>query len=280
MNNLLRKEAVKEITSNIHLLDNLKKYYNLYPYNSKFFYEEYTIFNDVIAIDISSFNVNFLIICNCFIKSETINKYISYCNSLIKKNRVVEFGYLYKCISVSGIELNKYMIAVRNYFFSNFFKLYTVSSKSLNIKRINYDDIEFITFDSNISPDIYINNNFLSISKFEKYDYVIVLNKRDGVFYVNGDDIVNIKYTSGWVNVPAYYKILNYVIKFIIGKIESLEELNLTLFKYIEYADQKNFFKYNYDELSNSFEATDLVTDDIKYLFIANVMNKFSPLMN
>ena len=278
--NDIREASAVEFINNISRLNIFKKYYNIYPKNSDFFYEEETVLNDINSIDIISFNINFLVACNNIIKSNIIAEYISVCNSIVsKEKRVVEFGLFYKRLTCNNIKLNRYMVAVRNVFFLEFFKLYELSSKSLIIKRMNYDDIEFSTLDNNVSAEMYVSDRFLKITKFKNYEYVIVLNKKNGVYYINDNKIVNIKYTGGWVNIPAYRKILNYVVNFIIGNINSLKELNEIIFDYIEYAAPDDFFKYEQDSLSNSLEPTDLITNNIKYLFVANIMTKFSPLL-
>jgi len=277
--NDIREASAKEFINNISCLNLLKKYYNIYPKNSDFFYEEESVLNDINSIDIISFNVNFLIACNNIIKSNIIDEYISICNSMSKQKRVVEFGLFYKRLLCNNIKLNRYMVAIRNVFFLNFFKLHKMSTKSLIIKRMNYDDIEFSTLDTNVSAEMYVSDRFLKITKYKKYDHVIVLNKKNGVYYLNDNKIVNIKYTGGWVNIPAYRKILNYVVNFIIGNINSLKELNEILYDYVEYADPTDFFRYEHDKLSNSLDPTDLITNNIKYLFVANIMTKFSPLL-
>lgn len=277
--NDIRCLAAKDFCNNISNLNLLNKYYDIYPRNSDFFYEEETILNDINSIDVISFNINFLIICNNIIKSTFISEYISICNSMSKKNRVVEFGLFYKIISSNGIKLNKYMVAIRNVIFLKFFNIHSISSKSLIIKRINYDDIEFSSLDDDVSSEMYVGDRFLNIVKFEKYSHVISLNKKNGIYYINDNKIVNIKYTGGWVNVPAYRKILNHVVNFIIGNIYSLKELNEILYDYIEYANPEDFFKHEHDELSNSLEPTDFITNNIKYLFVANVLSKFSILL-
>jgi hypothetical protein len=277
--NNIRKAAAEAFSGNIRSLDLLKKYYDIYPKNSSFLYEEGIVLNDINSIDIVSFNVNFLIVCNNIIKSSVISEYILILDSMQKENRVVEFGLFYKRLTLDNLKLNRYMVAVRNVFFLKFFKMHEMSTKSLILKRVNYDDIEFTATDGDISPEIYVADRFLKIIKFKKYEHVIVLNKRNGVYYLNDNKIINIKYTGGWVNIPAYRKILNHVVNFIIGNIGSLKELNEILYDFIEYAPAEYFFKYEQDKLSNSLEPTDLITNNIKYLFVANVMAKFSTLL-
>ena len=265
MNNV-RNNAVHDFVNNVKLLSNLKYYYE--------------ILNDVISIDVKSFNSNFLNIINTKIKSNNITKFILDIESKEKKERNIEFGLFFKEVSKYNINLNNYIIAIRNLIFNNFFDIFNVSKKSLQLKRMNYDDIEVISTNNSINKSNFVNYKYLDITKIVKYDYVIVLNKRDGIYYIKDNKILNIKYTSAWVNIPAYYDIVSYVINFLIGNIKTIKDLNERLYNYIEYADNSNFFKYEYDELSSKFEPSDLITADVKYLFIANVMTKFLPLIN
>ena len=275
----IRNKAAKSFSDNIGLLDKLLKYYSLYNKSSNYNYNNYEILNDVISIDITSFNINFIKICNIILKNDDISIYIESFDGKTKKNRVIEFGLFYKILNIYKINLSMYMVSMRNVIFCNFFNIYNISNKSINLKRINYDDIEFITVKENYGIDNFVNEKYLNISKIVRYDKIIVLNKSDGIYYLKDNNIVNVKYTSGWVNIPAYYNIIKYVIDFIIGNIKSIKILNDKIYDYIHYADNSDFFKYESDDISNSFNPEDLVPNNIKYLFVANVMNKFLPLI-
>jgi hypothetical protein len=275
----LRSKASQSFICNVNKLYKVKKYLSLYEKSSDYFYEDNLILNDVISIDINSFNMNFLKLCNLVLKENNLDLYINYCSSLSKKERVVEFGLFYKDVSDNGIILSEYMISVRNFLFNKFLNLLNSNSRSLSLKRINFDDVEFIYSDNEVNLNDFIIDKYLHIAKINIYDYVIVLNKVNGIFYVKDGNVVDIKYTSGWVNIPAYFYLLTYVIKYIIGEVKTLNELNKLIMEYVKYADNSDFFGYDDDELSKSFNPNDFVYDNVKYLFVANVMSKFSNLI-
>jgi len=274
----LRDIVCTDIVNSITKLNHLKKFYPVYENNSGFFYENNTIYDDIYSIDIRSFNLEFLRYINHFIQSENVNQYINSLNSFDKHKRVVEFGCLFKSISEHNIKLNKYMVSFRNYIFIPFFKHIYNSPKSIQLHRINYDDVEFFSITNNITTDLFIYNKFLNITKINKYDKIIVLNKKDGVYYINNNKIVDIKYTSGWVNIPAYRFFINLVIDFILNKDSHLTELNNKINEYIELASDVDFFGYEDDDISNSYKPGEVIPMAVKYLFVAKVMSKFSIL--
>lgn len=274
----LRKLTSDEVVRNIDKLDKINNYYGVYPFVSNFLYENNRIYEDIYSIDVNSFNLEFLIYINRFINSENINRYILQLNSIPKENRVVEFGLFYREISESGIQLSKYMVSSRNIIFSNFFNILKQSPRSLQLFRINYDDIEFNTIDNDLTVDLFVNKNFVNIVKLNKYDKVIVLNKKDGVYYINDNKIKSIKYTSGWVNIPAYNHLINLVVSFILNEKMTIDILNNNILKYIEYSSNEDFFGYDDDDISKSYKPEDVIPVHVKYLFVANVMSKFSIL--
>lgn len=146
---------------------------------------------------------------------------------------------------------------------------------------MNYDDIEFNTIDNvDSTVESFVDKHFLNDVKFKIIDYVIVLNKQNGVFYISNSKIVDIKYTSGWVNIPIYNFLLTEILKFIITPDYSMIYLQEKLNDIIEYTPNDQLFGYKDDILSNSYNATDNVPIRIKKLFIANTINKFAKLFN
>jgi len=274
----LRKLASIDLVKGIYDLNKITNYYNIYPQVSDFLYENNRIYDDVYSIDVSSFNTKFLIYINRFIKSDNITKYALKLDSTAKENRVVEFGLFYREVSNADVGLSKYMVSTRNIIFYNFFNILSNSPRSLQLLRINYDDIEFKTLDDDLTVDLFVNKNFLDIVKLNKYDKVIVLNKKDGVYYINDNKISYIKYTSGWVNIPAYRYLINLVISFILDETITMDILNNKIFEYIEYSSNDDFFGYDDDDISKHYNPTDVVPTAVKYLFVANVMSKFSIL--
>lgn len=274
----LRGITSTDIVTNISALDRILPYYNVYGKNSEFFYNNNTVYEDVYSVDIKSFNIQFLKYINRFICSDNINNYINYLLNLDKSKRVVEFGCLFREVSKLGIPLNKYLVATRNIFFSPFFKYLKLSPRSLTLYRLNYDDVEFSLITTDVTSDLFIHKNFISSAKLNKYSHIIVLNKRDGVYYINDGAIIDIKYTSGWVNIPAYKFLIKLVINFILNKDISIEQLNQSMVEYIELANNSDFFGYDDDPLSKSYSPNDIIPMSAKYLFIANVMSKFSIL--
>jgi hypothetical protein len=127
---------------------------------------------------------------------------------------------------------------------------------------------------------MFVGKNFLDHVKFKKIDHVITLNKSDGVYYVTDNKIVDIKYTSGWVNIPIYKILLNQIINFIIDEKITIKELNLKLREIIEYTTNDNMFGYIECDISNRYKPTDHVSMNIKNLFIANTISKFTMLFN
>jgi hypothetical protein len=269
------------ISNNITKLDCIKKWYFLYQDNSKFNYSYYKIYENVTTIDVNSFNIVFLKYINRFLQESIIDDYIIYNSTLDKIKRVVSFGYLYREVSSHNINLSIYMIAVRNIIFSLFFKIINQSSKNILLHRINYDDIEFQSIINDIYVENFVHNNFLEHVKLKKIKHVVVLDKKDGVYYIGDDNkIIDIKYTNGWVNIPIYKTLLNEIIYFIFNKKMKLKELHEKMLEIIEYADNDDFFGYRDCQLSSRFKPTDMVPFHIKSLFISNIMSKFSRLLN
>lgn len=275
----IRFNASQDLISNISKLNKIIEYFQVYIGNTQFFYNNNTIYEDVYSVDIKSFNVQFLIYINRFINSDTIYKYINELSTLSKTKRVIEFGLFYREISNADIVLNKYMLAVRNIIFLPFLKKYKItSSKCYQLFRFNYDDIEFSTIESNITTELFISKPFLDISKLNYYDKVIVLNRKNGVYYMKDSKIIDIKYTSGWVNIPVYRFLIQTVISFILNNDMTMDQLNHMISEYIEYAPNDHFFGYDDDEISKNFQPNQIVPMSVKYLFVANVMSKFSIL--
>ena len=90
--------------------------------------------------------------------------------------------------------------------------------------------------------------------------------------------IIDIKYTSGWVNIPAYRFLIQNTISFILNNETTMDQLNRQISEYMEYAPNDHFFGYEDDEISKSFSPDQIIPLAIKYLFVANVMSKFSIL--
>lgn len=273
----LRYNVSKLLITDLPKLNSLKKYYNLYTENNIYNYNNNVINEDIYIIDVNSFNLQFLIYLNSFFKKSEIDMYINKLVNLNKINRVVEFGYLFKNIN-STIKLNKYMIAFRNLIFQSFIEKYQNNNRMLNLYRMNYDDIEFNTIDTEITKELYVYPDFLNIVKLKHFDYVISLNKSDGIYYIVDNKVVDIKYTSGWVDIPAYRYIINIIIEFILNKQMIISELNNKIYNYIEFASNDDFFGYEDDDISKEYNPNDIVPQQIKYLFVAKVMSKFSIL--
>lgn len=278
----LRKDASFDLVQSISKLDKIKdylfKYSEDYSISSLFLYNCNTIYEDIYSIDVKSFNIQFLIYINRFIKSNKIDLYITKTQALEKEIRVIEFGLFYKEVSQLGVNLNEYMVATRNIIFTPFFKNILHSSKRLRLFRLNYDDIEISTLEDDITVDLFVTKHFLDIVKLTHFDQIIVLNKKDGVYYIRNKKIVDIKYTSGWVNIPAYRHLIQLVVSFIINDNQSIDMLNKSITEYIEYADNDDFFGYEDDEISKSYDPKEIISTNIKYLFVAQVMSKFSIL--
>jgi hypothetical protein len=270
----LRNDVSKLLISELPKLNNLKKYYNLYTDNNIYNYNNNVINEDIYIVDVNSFNLQFLIYLNSFFKNQELSAYINQLQEFNKIKRVVEFGYLFKSIN-STIKLNKYMISFRNLIFQPFIEKYQVNSRMLNLYRMNYDDIEFNTIDSEITEELYVHPDFLNVVKLKHFDYVISLNKSDGIYYIVDNKVIDIKYTSGWVDIPAYRYIINIVIEFILNKQMTMKELNDKIYNYIEFASNDDFFGYEEDDISKEYKPTDIVPQQIKYLFVAKVISKF-----
>jgi hypothetical protein len=273
----LRYNVSKLLITDLPKLNSLKKYYNLYTENNIYNYNNNVINEDIYIIDVNSFNLQFLIYLNSFFKKSEIDTYIKKLVNLNKINRVVEFGYLFKNIN-STIKLNKYMIAFRNLIFQPFIEKYQNNNRVLNLYRMNYDDIEFNTIDTEITEELYVHPEFLNVVKLKHFDYVISLNKSDGIYYIVDNKVVDIKYTSGWVDIPAYRYIINIIIEFILNKQMIINELNDKIYNYIEFASNDDFFGYEEDDISKKYKPDDIIPQQIKYLFVAKVMSKFSIL--
>ncbi len=230
-------------------------------------------------LDVVSFNVTFLKYISSYIESVELDAFISSLENLSKSQRVVKFGLFYKELSGCNVNINPYMIGFRNKIILPFLKMYAASNRNVNLYRINYDDIEFSILDSSDSDkSTFCATDFIDGITFDKVDKVIVLNKKDGVYYVKANKLVDIKYTSGWIDIPIYYQITNAIIQYII-KGNSLQELNDTLKEIIEYADNTEFFGYEQDSLSSAYTTFDHVPLYIKYGFVAKVMSKFAMLI-
>jgi hypothetical protein len=171
------------------------------------------------------------------------------------------------------------MIGFRNIVFSPMINLITSNSKTINLFRLNYDDMEFSYIDESIYKEFFIDPAYNNVIKFKKYDKIIVLNKHDGVYYITGGKITNIKYTSGWVNIPAYNYLITLCCKFLTSDSGNMKELNDAIHKYLTFADDSDFIGYDDDDISKSI-TQGILTMNIKYLFVAKVMSKFSILFS
>lgn len=265
------------ITNNINKLDNLIGYYDNYNCNNLFLFNNNTIYDSIFSIDVTAFNVEFLKYINSIINDNVITIYIKYLESIPKMSRVESFGMLYKNVN-NTIKLNHYLIGFRNIIFKPLIDLIVSNSKTINLFRLNYDDMEFSYIDDNIYKEFFVDTMYSNVVKFKKYDKIIVLNKQDGVYYINDGKIVNIKYTSGWVNIPAYNYIITLCCNFLISNDINMKELNESIYKYITLADDSDFIGHD-DDISKSL-SSEILTLRVKYLFVAKVMSKFSILFN
>jgi hypothetical protein len=273
-----RINASNAFVSNIDKLTKIIEHFHNYNGNAQFFYSNNTIYDDVYSVDITAFNIQFLTYVNRFIQHQSITSYIQELQHLEKSNRVIEYGLFFREVVKHNIKLNQYMLAVRNIFFKPFINRITSSQKTYQLYRMNYDDIEFSTHEPDISVDLFITNHFLDVATLKHYDKVIVLTKKDGVFYVKDKKIIDIKYTSGWVNIPAYRFLINAVVMFMLSDDYDMGYLNKQITEYIEFAPNDHFFGYDDDEISKKFDPNEIVPISIRYLFVANVMSKFSIL--
>jgi hypothetical protein len=275
--------VVNDIKNNINKLDFLKKYYNAFPINNKFYYELYSLTSDVLTIDVNSFNANFLKLINHHINSTALSGLIDNMLNSDKQKRVVTYGLFFRDIKNAGIDLHPYMIGFRNLVLSNFLEMYGYSRRSISLYRINYDDIEFSTLNNeSFTEHQFVNEKCISIIKFKKIDHVVTLNKSDGIYYVKDGKIIDIKYTSGWVDIPIYKILLNEIIGFIVDKSNSytISDLNDKMRDIIENSHNDLFFGYKDDKLSSKYNPTDNVPMSIKNLFISRTISKFVLLLN
>ncbi len=269
------------IQNKIGAISFLEKWHQSFPINNKFYYDYYTVYNNIITIDVKSFNMIFLKYINLHMKSLALKEFINYAEQLPKDKRVVMFGLLFRELSNKEIHLNPYMIAVRNICLNHFLRLHKESQKNVKLHRINYDDIEFDILNSAaFNVESFVHERFLPHVKFNIIDHIVVLNKKDGVYYISENKILDIKYTSGWVNVPIYKTLLTEILKFVIDPNLSMKELHHKLNEIIEYTGNDQFFGYEDCRISKQYKPDDNVPFSVKNLFIANTMSKFTMLFN
>jgi len=273
------KDIAIEIKNNISnlswMLDSLKYNKN----SAQFFYDNYTIYNNITSIDVSSFNLNFLIFINPYVKY-TLSPFIDKLSILDKQTRVIKFGLLFRELNSVGLNIRDYLVSFRNLIFSNFFDSFSYSQKSIILYRMNFDDIEFFSINKNSTAEPFVGENFLNIVKYNNISNVIVLNRNDGIFYINDNKIIDIKYTSGWVNIPVYRILLTKVVNFVLDKNKTLEELNKEMLDIIDNMPPEDMFGYDECQISKAFKSTDITPRAVKNLFISNIMSKFVMLIN
>jgi hypothetical protein len=273
------EHIASDIKNNLSKIDGLLKYCNIYNQTNKFFYEFYSITPNIISIDVITFNLNFLKFINKYIKSNHILKFIDLLENSNKHVRVVKYGILFKALTEIGVNIKEYMFGYRNLIFKNFFSLYSYSSRNIQLYRINYDDIEFSSLSGGGVND-FVDHHFIDIVKFNIVDYIITLNKSDGVFYIKDKKIIDIKYTSGWVNIPIYKMLLTEIVLFLIDGNITMKMLNDRLSEIVEYTSNDKIFGYQDCNISNKFAPDDNVPSIVKNMFIANTLSKFIMLFN
>mgnify|MGYP006935332397 CR=1 FL=1 len=274
-------DVANAIQNKIGAISFLEKWHQSFPINNKFYYDYYNVYNNIITIDVKSFNMIFLKYINLHMQEPIINEFIKYVQALPKNKRVVLFGLLFREVGNRGILLNPYMIAVRNICLCHFLRLYKESQRNVKLHRINYDDIEFdILNSSSFNTESFVHERFLPHVTFNVIDHIIVLNKKDGVYYISGNKILDIKYTSGWVNIPIYKTLLTEILRFVIQPNMTMKELHFKLNEIIEYTGNDQFFGYEDCRISKQYKPDDSVPFSVKNLFIANTMSKFTMLFN
>lgn len=272
--------VINDIKNNLHKIDWLLEYLPLNRNSSQFFYDCYTVYHDILSIDVNTFNLNFLKFINSYLNN-ILEDFINSLEKADKQTRVVNFGLFLKRLNENNIFIRDYMVSFRNCVFKNFFEDMSYSSRSLQLYRLNFDDVEFSRVSKLFcSVENYVNKDFINIVKLKKFDHVIVLNKTDGVFYVKDDKIVDIKYTSGWVNIPIYRLLLNKLVNFIIYNKITIQDLNKSLYDILEHTANEHMFGYSDCPISKEFTPTDIVPFSVKGLFLANIMSKFAMLIN
>lgn len=274
-----KKQCADIIFNDLHKLEVLLKYYNVYTDNSKFYYNNNFLYQNVYSIDVSSFNVVFLMTVNNIIKNEYLAYVINILQSLDKVDRIKQYGLILRHLKYDyNINLSQHLIGLRNYIFLPFFEYYKNSVKGTKILRINYDDMEFLSLVDQSDITSFINKKYNEYIKINIFPYVISLSKTNGIYYTNNDGfILKSKYCTNWVDIPVNHNLLNTISMFIINGDMSIVDLNQKLLDIIIYSTDEDFF-IDDELLFQKYKKGDNIPFKYRKIFLSNIMSKFSPL--
>lgn len=241
-------------------------YYSLYPVSSGYWYKPFLFYKNVKEIDIKSFNVVWL---------SQYSEYKSLANELStlnKHDRVVLFGKFIKSFPENiRKEIYKDMIGFRNFIFNKLLSLSTIQ-----IYRINYDDVSFI--DSFIQEDlsIYIEKEFIANAKIKTFDYVLSLEKSKGLYLITKEEIYE-KYSNFF-----RFKVMKELIKTLLTSLIKKESYKVIQEKMLYvisiYNDINDYKDEDGNFLEDSIKNATLL-EEIKHFYYTKTFQYFYPVL-